>query len=525
MPSDVNETPPGAVTETTADRAPTGHVSRRGTVRKRILLAFLVLLLALLSYGVYYFVKNKSLPIPGIAPPGEAVVPPQYIFSITGSGQNQLKNPVGVGVARDGRVYTVDFDNKRVSVFDQGGGYLFSFNKVNDGDATELRAPVHLAIAPDGTVWVTDRRLRGIYVFSPEGKFIRKFLPNGDAKFVWTPLALAFGGDGTLRVTNVGETDKHEVIYFDKDGKIAKRFGRTAQVTGASESPGMFYFPNGVTIAPDGRVYIADGDNRRVQVFDDAGEFKQFVGTSGIPRGVVIDDQDRLYVVDALAHQIDMYSLEGESLTQFGEQGFGPGQFNYPNDIALFQNRIFITDRGNNQVQVWGWPVGGPPPLRPPTTPLGWLLCLSPLLLLPLLLLLRRRRFAVSEDFVDAMVEAGEVQMFAERRFRFVTPETEHGRFVGRIEGEVDLGKAIQAEPYSDSDAKAIAARLEVAEDTSIMLAVARRTKGLCTEDAALRKLAVILDIPVHDHVSFIEKYARKRQESDAKSGPSASGE
>ena len=511
---------------TSSGTSPVRRVSGRKIVRKWVLLGSLIVALAALGYGTYYFQENRTLPIPGIAPAAEAVAPPTYLFSITGAGANELKNPVGVGVGSDGRVYAVDFDNRRISVFDQNGRYLFSFNKLTDGKETALRSPVHLAVAKDGTVWVSDRRLRGIYIFSPEGKFVRKFLPNGDANFKWTPLALTFDSAGALRATNVGETQKHEVIYFDTAGNVTKRFGRTVQVANPAAEPGTFYFPNGITVAANGDVYVSDGDNQRVQVFDDQGTFKQFVATSGVPRGIVIDTEDRLYVVDALAHQIDMYNLTGESLVQFGERGFGPGQFNYPNDIALFQNRIFITDRGNDQVQVWGWPTGGLPPVRLPSTPLGWLFCLSPLLLLPLLLILRRRRFTVTEDFVDAMVALGQTSMLAERRFRFVVPEPEHEAYVGRVEDGVDLGATIEPEPYSDSDARSIAQRLEVDEPTAILLAVAGRTKGLCTQDDEVRRLARALEIDVFNAHEFIATYARKKRGSgsDAASPPGHPG-
>ena len=509
--------PGGMLPEGGVDQRPGSarRFSRGRSIRKWILLALLLLLLGLLGYSAYYFNQNKSLPIPGLGRLEAALTPPEYLFSITGAGSNQLKNPVGVGVGRDGRVYAVDFDNKRISVFNQNGRYLFSFSKVADGKATALRAPVHLAIAKDGNIWVTDRRLRGIYIFTADGKFVRKFLPNGDPNFQWSPLALTFDADGALRVTNVAFSDQHEVIYFDSSGQIKKRVGQTAQVKNAEEAPGFFYFPNGLAVTSDGRVYVSDGDNRRVQVLDDAGLFKRFVATSGVPRGIAIDSQKRLYVVDALAHQVDIYDLEGKALTKFGEQGFGPGQFNYPNDVALFNNRIFITDRGNDQVQVWGWPTTAIPVVRAPSTPLGWLLCLSPLLLLPLLLLLRRKRFAVTEDFVDAMIAVGRVDMLEERRFRFVTPEPDHGVFVGRVEEGVDLGEVIQAEPYSDSDARAIAEWLGVSETTSIRLSVAKRTKGLCTEDEELRRFAIIMDIAVYDQAEFIARYARQARGSD----------
>ncbi len=510
MTDDVSPAPSIEPPQTSSPRSPQ-RMGRRERRRKIITLLVLLALLALLAYVAYYYLQNRSLPIPGIAPAGEVLQPPNYLFSITGSGSNTLNTPVGVTVGNNRRVYVVDFGKRRISVFSPSGAFLFSFNKVTDGTYTQLGNPIHLATGTDGNIWVTDRRNKAVYIFSPQGEFVRKFVPDGNKNFSWTPLAIAIAEDGSVRITDVGNTAKHRVLYFDPKGKLTAQVGETAQVDSPDQSPGSFYFPNGLAIAKDGSVYVSDGDNRRVQVFDGAAKFKQFLRTSGIPRGEAIDEESRLLVVDALAHQIDVYNLQGEQLTQFGQQGFGPGQFNYPNDVAVRANRIYITDRQNDQVQVWGWPVAALPPLAPPKTPLGWLLCLSPLLLLPLLLLLRRRRFTVTEDFVDAMVAAGETQIFAERRFRFVVPEGEHYRYEGRIEDGVDLGERIEAEPHSPSDAQAIQGRLEVGEELSIILAVAQRSKGLCTQDEELRRVALMLEIYVYDKDAFLERFRSKK--------------
>lgn len=489
-----------------------GAMTPRERRRKLLLLALLVLLVALLSYSAYYFSLNRRLPIPGVAPREAALEPPEYLFSITGSGANQLMNPVGVTIGEDGRVYIVDFDRRRISVFNRNGKFLFAFSKIADGTNPELLSPVHLATDAKGNIWVTDRALRAIYIFTPNGAYLRKFVPDGKKDFQWSPLALAFDSQGGVKVTDVGSSEKHRVLYFDASGKLVKQIGSTARVNNAEESPGGFYFPNGIAVAKNGDVYVSDGDNRRVQVLDKNGTFKQFVATSGIPRGTAIDDKSRLFVADALAHQVDIYSLKGENLTSFGEQGFGPGQFNYANDVAVGGNRIFVSDRRNNQVQVWGWPSGILPPIKPPSTPLGWLACLSPLLLLPLLLLARRRRVMVTEDFVDAMIALGKVSMLGERRFRFVTPEEEHGRYAGRVVEGVNLERIIEPERHSASDARAIQDRLEIDENTAIRLAVARRTKGLGTENEELRGLAIMLEIPVFTSLEFVAQFGRDQE-------------
>lgn len=486
-------------------------LTRRERRNRWILLAVLLLLLMLLSYATYYFVKNRSLPSVRIAAPAEVVEPPQYLYSITGEGTNELDRPIGVAVGPDGRVYAVDFGKRRVSVFTNAGEFLFSFKQASKGN---MRNPVHMAIYGD-ELWLTDRRLRSILIYDLEGKFKRYFEPKGE-ELNWTPLALAFDRAGAPRVTDVGKTTDHQLLYFSKDGSRTASVGQTMQVTRADEEPGGFFFPNGVAVAKDGRVFVSDGDNRRVQVFDDGAEFQYFVDTSGLPRGIAIDEEERLYVVDALAHTVDIYDLEGEKITSFGSQGFGPGQFNYPNDIAVDNNgRIYITDRENDQVQVWGWPVAQPPAVAVPSTAWGWALCLSPLLLLLLPFLLRRTRIVVSPEFVDELVAAGAVRDVANaRRLRLICPMGDHARYQDRVIEGVDLGELIAAEEHSDADARALREKLDIDERDAVIISMAARVKGLGTEDADLRRLALLAEVRTYNLQQFFEEILRRARKS-----------
>lgn len=479
------------------------RLTRRETRRRYILLAILLLLLALIAYAAYYFTQNRRLPMFDLGAPIASVSPPQYLYSITGTGANELQSPVGVAVADDGRVFVVDFRKRRISVFTNNGRFLFSFNKT-DGDV--LRNPVHLVIR-DGELWVTDRRHRTIFVYDLDGNFLREF--DGGSDISWTPLALAFSPQGELRVTDVGSTNEHRLLYFSEDGQRTGMVGQTHQALRLDDTPAGFYFPNGLAVAEDGRVYVSDGNNRRVQVFDAQGEFQNFIDTSGVPRGIAIDDDERLYVASAVAHAIDVYDLKGAPIAQFGSQGFGPGQFNFPNDIALDRRgRIYITDRENNQVQVWGWPVAEPPAVPTPTSPLGWLACLSPLALLPLLFLLRKRRFVVTPDFVEAMIVAEKVEVMSKkRRLRLVAPEADRVLYEGRVAEEIALDELIEFDEYSESDARAYAERYEFDERTSILVTMASRVRGLGSEDRDLRRDAVTADIRAISFDEFKKDY------------------
>ena len=124
------------------------------------------------------------------------------------------------------------------------------------------------------------------------------------------------------------------------------------------KDPGQFWFPNYVLVDSKGRLYVSDGNNGRLQVFDPDGQLLYGLGSLSLPRGMAID-ADRLYVVDVVAQVVNVYDVSGEKaklLFSFGDFGLGDGQFNYPNDIAVDETgRIYVADRVNNRVQVWSY--------------------------------------------------------------------------------------------------------------------------------------------------------------------------
>jgi DNA-binding beta-propeller fold protein YncE len=508
---------------------------RRRTTRKLVILALLLLLLALLAYVAWYFAVNKRLPIPTtVIGRSTEMEPPQYLYSITGQGIRALNKPLGVVVAKDGRVYVVDPMTRSIKVFTNPGVFLFQFWELKDGAETKLRGPVHLALDNDGNVWVTDRLTHGLYIFTPQGKFVREFLPNNDPKARWSPLAVWIDVAGNIYVTDVASTNKHQVRVFDSTGKELATWGQTAQVKSGQASPGSFYFPNGVVsrgIGPKRDVFVVDGDNRRIQVFGPDGSFKRLIVTQGVPRGIALDRQtprgEVLVVSDALASMADIYSLTGQHLTSFGQAGVFEGQFQYPNDVAIDSaGKIFIADRSNNRVQVWGFPKGeiiGITKLPAGVSP-WW--CALPLLLLPLLLLLRKRKFVVTPDFVEGMITADAIPAMNNRRYRWIMREGDYPPFEHQVVDGVELGQLLDPEPYSYSDAQDLAARLQIDLDLAGLMAMARRYKRLCTEDGEVARLAIALDVEVFDRVAWLDKYGPKTpQMPEATPPPTGSAE
>jgi DNA-binding beta-propeller fold protein YncE len=133
-----------------------------------------------------------------------------------------MKKPTGVRVHPEtGNIYVCDSGNHQVSVFDEKGIYLFSFNKI--GAEGSLRVPLYVDFDLKGNAWITDRWRESLYVFTRTGRFIRKFIPNNDPKYKWQPIAITFDKKGLLYVTDM-QLD-HTLLIFDTSGRLIRKIG------------------------------------------------------------------------------------------------------------------------------------------------------------------------------------------------------------------------------------------------------------------------------------------------------------
>lgn len=493
------------------------------TKRQRRLTAALVILALLLLaivgyYGYYRATKKLMFDLTGTL--GASVEPPQFLYSFSGAEGNRVIRPIGV-LVDGGNVYVVDAQTGKTQVFNEAGDWKRSIG------ASESVTPLYIAKNPiDGNLYVSDRRTRSIHRYTTEGKYLGDFdprlpkdqLPKFETNGAqWVPLALAFGSDGTMYVTEI--LNGHRLLIFDPNGKFKRSVGTAAIVLQPSEAPKVFQFPNGMMIYKD-ELYIADSNNRRVQVFGLDGEYRRLIVTSGLPRGIaplrplVSDDASspaRFVEVDTLAHDATIWTTNGEKVLSFGEQGLLDGQFNYPNNVAIgSKNRIFITDTSNARVQVWGWPdqVAGNDIIGAPR---NWLWCFLPLLLLPLLFLLRKRRFFATADFVEEMVEIGESELLASvRRLRWVTTQDQF-ELIQQAAGNQETADLFDVWEHSEPDAQALMDKHEIGHDAAVIMSVAQRTRLFCTQDDELRVLATRMEVDVMNAQEFVRKYGKKR--------------
>ncbi len=166
------------------------------------------------------------------------------------------------------------------------------------------------------------------------------------------PSDIAVSRDGLIYVVD-GLNNK--IRIFNQKGKFVSSFGK--QGSGS----GQFRFPLGIDIDNSGRVYIADSGNHRLQIFNPEGNFIAKISIPSKnnrpadPTDVVVDDsRNRCYIVDNDNHRVLVYDLSVTTLVDtYGSPGTDKRTFRYPFMITLNQKQyLYIVDVINTRVQV-----------------------------------------------------------------------------------------------------------------------------------------------------------------------------
>jgi len=248
------------------------------------------------------------------------------------------------------------------------------------GGTAELgRGPHAIKISPydpERRVWVVDDIREAIFVFSHDGKKLLMTLgepgvPGTDEKHFGDPTDIAFLPDGNVLVSD-GYVNTR-VMKFDKNGKFLMTWGKP-DADKKHPQPGELSTPHGIATSKDGRVFVADRGNQRIQVFDQNGEFlDQWPGLRS-PYAVYMSDDQHLWVADGDNDKILGYDLNGKLLYAWGVHGTGPGQIWGPHGLSVDSDgNLYVAETYGGRTQKFhpkpgadAWKIAGKPqPLMP----------------------------------------------------------------------------------------------------------------------------------------------------------------
>lgn len=248
-----------------------------------------------------------------------------------GTGDGMFRDPAGICIGQDRRIYVADYGNTRIQVFTIEGKFVHKWSIAQDPAEEVVSCPVAVGWGPDGMVHVkvcvhTEQDL--IQVFTPDGTFVS--MDIRDMEIAATEPAydhgdMCFADDGTRYVV---DTASHVVRSSVQQG----RFLRPRSRWGAyGDHVGEFMWPNGIAYsAALNVVCVSEGRRGRIQVFRHTAKksilfafdvwpvpvlpWPPAAAHPGIeayrrPLGLAFDDDGLLYVAENAKGRVAVYAL------------------------------------------------------------------------------------------------------------------------------------------------------------------------------------------------------------------------
>ena len=141
----------------------------------------------------------------------------------------------------------------------------------------------------------------------------------------------------------LADRDAHPSLAFDPDGSL--RFSLGERHAPRWQAP--FNHPTAASMAPDGEIYVSDGyGNSAVHRFAEDGALRQTWGERGAgagefttPHCVWVDRRDRVYVADRENNRLQVFDRDGGHLAEWGD-------FYHPMKIYVDErDLVFVTDQ------------------------------------------------------------------------------------------------------------------------------------------------------------------------------------
>ncbi len=261
---------------------------------------------------------------------------------------DNLKAPRGVAVNQAGEIIVAECSAGIVSIFSPIGIKLKTLD-TRDTDLGAMKKPRGVAVDGEDNILVVDCHKRRLLKFSRGGDLLRSVVIPGKSGQVAGP-------DGVCVSSVNGEVKVYVVDWFagcvnilNSDLTVSDSFGSFGV------DNGQFYHPFDVASDSSGYVYVADCDNHRVQVFTPDGVYQRKFGEKGskngkldVPASICVDSDDRVYVGEIENNRVSVFTCEGVFLKSFGSE-----QINHPFGIAVDQRGVYVSDLGNNNVQIF----------------------------------------------------------------------------------------------------------------------------------------------------------------------------
>ena len=203
--------------------------------------------------------------------------------------------------------------------------------------------PYDVAVTEEGNLTVAEYNYQTVTLYLVTGQRIHSFgtansYGSEEGQF-YSPSGVAIRGD----LMYVSESSNNRIQKFSVSKRsFISKFGSSGK------GEGQFSSPYGICIDPEGKVFIADYSNNRIQVFKEDDSFAYSFPCQQNPWGLAFDHQGHLHVAVLSSNCIHVFTPEGTHITSYGT-----GTLNRPAGISIDgQGYIAISECGGSN-RLW----------------------------------------------------------------------------------------------------------------------------------------------------------------------------
>lgn len=212
-----------------------------------------------------------------------------------------------------------------------------------------------VVLAENGFTYLADEREGKVHILGPEGFYIQSFQqfegPAGSHS-LRSPVALAAG---------VGN---HLYIADDRSGQVfvLKSHEFIATIGESGKDPGQFREITDIAVDYDNYLYIADSKSNRINIFDDKGQFINWIAGIDGPeprvfenlRGIGVNGRNELYVMESDPGRVHIFSDSGHHIRSIERLGTSGMRIENTRSIAVFENGHFtILDEDSGSLSLF----------------------------------------------------------------------------------------------------------------------------------------------------------------------------
>lgn len=248
-----------------------------------------------------------------------------------------LSQPHDAAFSPDGKlIYLTDMRNSRIQVLE-----AMTLKPVGTFGAGELSYPHDAEFDKAGRLLIADTGNDRVAIYEIKGAQARLV---GELKGLSGPEGVAVAPDGRVLVTNT----RNATISVFRDGKLE----RTAAGPGTKD--GELRNPHDIETASDGSVYVVDSANNRVQVFDAGLKHRVSFGTTLALNGpkYISFDGDRMWLADEYNHRILLLDRGHQLIGVLGsgKRGRTADAFYQPEAVLARAPHVWVIDTYNDRI-------------------------------------------------------------------------------------------------------------------------------------------------------------------------------